>query len=154
MPRLPYASISPEGYRHLLSLSEYLGKAKLGRLLDLVYLRVSQINGCPYCVDTHWRDLLKSGEEPERLNALVVWRGTHYFTERERAALAWAESITRLRDQEVPDAEYSAMRRHFTDKEVVDLTLAVAHMNAMNRVAMAFHVTPAAGKYPSPSTGS
>jgi AhpD family alkylhydroperoxidase len=148
MPRLPYASISPEAHRHMLALSDYLAKSKLGKLLDLVYLRVSQINGCPYCVDAHWRDLVKLGEDPERLNSLVVWRGTHYFTERERAALAWAEVVTRLRDQEVPDEEYTAMRRHFTDKEVVDLSFAVANMNALNRVAMAFHVTPAAGKHP------
>jgi uncharacterized peroxidase-related enzyme len=147
MPRLPYASIDPEGYRHLTALHDHLAKTELGaKLLDLVYLRVSQINGCPYCVDMHWRDLVKAGEDPERLNALVVWRGTNFFTDRERAALAWAEAVTRLHDQEVPDAEYEAMRRLFSDKQLVDLTLAVANMNALNRIAIAFHVTPGGGR--------
>lgn len=102
MSRLPYATIAPEGFGHILALSNYLAKSELGEnLLNLVYLRVSQINGCPYCVDLHWRDARKSSEDERRLNALIVWRDTPFFTECERAALAWAEAVTRLRDQHV-----------------------------------------------------
>ena len=147
MSRLPYATIAPEGFGHILALSSYLAKSGLGeKLLNLVYLRVSQINGCPYCVDLHWRDARKSGEDERRLNALVVWRDTPFFTERERAALAWAEAVTRLRDQHVSDKEFEKAKGQFTDKELVDLTLAIANMNALNRIAIAFHVTPAARK--------
>jgi AhpD family alkylhydroperoxidase len=147
MSRLPYATIAPEGFGHVLALSNYLAKSELGEnLLNLVYLRVSQINGCPYCVDLHWRDARKSGEDERRLNALIVWRDAPFFTERERAALAWAEAVTRLRDQRVPDEEFEKAKSQFTDKELVDLTFAISHMNSLNRIAIGFHVTPVAGK--------
>lgn len=147
MSRLPYATIAPEGFGHILALSNYLVKSELGeKLLNLVYLRVSQINGCPYCVDLHWRDARKSSEDERRLNALIVWRDTPFFTERERAALAWAEAVTRLRDRHVSDEEFEKAKSQFTDKELVDLTFAISHMNALNRIAIAFHVTPVARK--------
>jgi AhpD family alkylhydroperoxidase len=152
MARLPYSSIAPEGYRHLLGLAEYLGKSGLGAgLLNLVYLRASQMNGCPFCVDMHWREARQAGEDERKLNAVVVWRDTPFFDERERAALAWAETVTRLRDQRVSDEEYESVKLHFTEREVVDLTLAIANINAFNRMAIAFHVMPAARKTPAHS---
>jgi alkylhydroperoxidase family enzyme len=93
-------------------------------------------------VDLHWRDAIKAGEDPERLNAVVLWRDMPFFTDREKAALAWAEAVTCLRDQRVSDEEFENARHHFTDKELVDLTFAVANMNALNRIAIAMHQTP------------
>ncbi|HEX8921735.1 MAG TPA: carboxymuconolactone decarboxylase family protein [Pyrinomonadaceae bacterium] len=143
MSRLRYADLSPEGFKHLRALSDYLTKSEFGEsLLNLVYLRVSQINGCPYCVDLHWGDARASGEDMQKLNAVVVWRETPWFSERERAALNWAEVVTRLRDQRVSDEDYEYAKSQFTDKELVDLTLAVAQMNALNRITIAFHQTP------------
>lgn len=145
MARLPYASIAPEGTKHLYALHGYLAKSEVGEgLLNLVYLRVSQINGCPYCVDLHWQDARKSGEDDRRLNAVIVWRDTPFFTDRERAALAWAETVTHLRNQHVSDEEYQNAKNLFTDKEFVDLTLAIALMNALNRIGIGLHQTPAA----------
>jgi AhpD family alkylhydroperoxidase len=153
MPRLHYASLAPDGYRHLQGLAEYLQKSGLeAGLLNLVALRVSQINGCPYCVDTYWRDARQSGEDDQRLNGLVVWRDTPFFSERERAAFAWAEAVTRLTGGRVSDEEFTLVRTHFSEQETVDLTLAVAHMNAVNRLAIAMHLTPAVRK-PKPETG-
>ena len=147
MARLPYASLAPEAYKCLRALSDYLLKSGLGEdLLNLVYLRISQINGCPYCVDLHWRDAIKAGEDPEHLNAVVLWRDMPFFTDREKAALAWAEAVTRLRDQRVSDEEFENARHHFTDKKLVDLTFAIANMNALNRIAIAMHQTPLARK--------
>jgi AhpD family alkylhydroperoxidase len=152
MARLSYPTIAPEGLKHIRALGEYLEKSELGEsLLNLVYMRVSQINGCPYCLDLHWRDLRKLGEDEQKLNGLILWRDMPFFSERERAALAWAEAATLLRDQHVSDAEYENARQHFTDKELVDLTLAIAHMNSLNRIAISFHVTPAARKPANPS---
>jgi AhpD family alkylhydroperoxidase len=153
MPRLPYASIAPDGYRHWKEFLDYLHKSGLeAGLLNLVFLRISQINGCAYCVDAHWRDARQAGEDDQRLNGLVVWRDTPFFTERERAALAWAEAVTRLPDGQVSEERFAAVRGRFNDKELVDLTLAAAHMNALNRVAIAMHVTPAVRK-PRPESG-
>ena len=99
-------------------------------------------------MDMHAKDLRSAGETEQRIYCLDAWRETPFYNARERAALAWAEAVTRLKDQEVPDAEYEAIRRLFSDKQLVDLTLAVANMNALNRVAIAFHVTPGGGRRP------
>lgn len=154
MSRLRYADLSPEGFKHLRALSDYLATSEFGEsLLNLVYLRVSQINGCPYCVDLHWGEALTSGADMQKLNAVLVWRETPWFSERERAALNWAEVVTRLRDQRVSDEDYEYAKSQFTDKELIDLTLSVSHMNALNRIAIAFHQTPA-GEAPSRRPGS
>lgn len=146
MSRLRYADLAPEGFKHLRALSDYLAGSEFGEsLLNLVYLRVSQINDCPYCVDLHWGDARASGEDPQKLNAVMVWRETPWFNERERAALNWAEAVTRLRDRRVADQDYEYAKSQFTDKELVDLTLAVSQMNALNRITIAFHETPVAG---------
>lgn len=153
MSRLPYASIAPEGYRPWKEFQDYLHKCGLeASLLNLVSLRISQINGCPYCVDAHWRDARQAGEDDQRLNGLVVWRETPFFTDRERAALAWAEAVTCLPEGHVSDDHFTAVRRHFADKELVDLTMAAAQMNALNRLAIAMHVTPSVRR-PKPETG-
>jgi uncharacterized peroxidase-related enzyme len=143
MLRLSYWTISPDGNRAALALTSHLKRSGLGpTLLDLVYLRVSQINGCTYCVDLHARDLRRAGVEERKLDSLVVWREAPFFSARERAALAWAEAVTRLPETGAPDDIYDALRHLFTDQEIVDLTLGIANMNMLNRVAVSFRRAP------------
>lgn len=143
MARLSISSLAPEANAQLLGFSRYLQKSGVdGALLDLIYLRVSQINGCPYCVDLHWQDAQRKGEDMRKLNAIVVWRDTPFFTDQERAALAWAEAVTNLQDHQVPEETFTYARQHFAEKELVDLTFAVGVINVWNRLAIAFHVTP------------
>lgn len=141
--RIDYAATAPEGYRTLLAMYGYLKKTELApALLHLVYLRVSQINGCPYCVDLHWKDAIQAGEEPRKLNGVSNWKYMPFFTPLEKAALGYAEAITLLPGQEVSDAVYDEARQHFEEKALVDLGLAIAHMNMLNRVAITFHKVP------------
>lgn len=141
--RLEYSEIIPEGYRALAQVSVYLGCCGLEpKLLHLVYLRVSQINGCAYCVDKHSDDALREGDSEQRVHNIVVWEESPFYTERERAAFAWAETVTLVAEAHVPDEAYEQARRHFTDKEISDLTLAVASMNAWNRMAISFRKLP------------
>ena len=144
--RLDYAKISPEGYKAFGGVYATLLKSGLPKnLVDLVYLRVSQINGCAYCIDMHSRDLLKSGTSVETLVLVPVWRDAgNVFSARERAAFAWAETVTRVATTCVSDADYDAAASVFTDKELADLTYAVGLMNAFNRFGVAFRSTPAA----------
>ena len=114
--------------------------------MDLVFQRVSQINGCAYCVDLHGRDLRAAGETPERLDGLAAWDESPYFTERERAALAWAESVTRIETTRAPDHVYEEMRQHFSEADATHLTFAIALMNALNRIAVAMRRGPAVKK--------
>ena len=111
-------------------------------LLDLVYMRASQVNGCALCVDTHAKDARAKGEEERRLYALNVWRDTPFFTERERAALEWTEAVTLITDDHVPDEVYERARRHFEEDELVNLNLAVATINALNRMSIPFRGSP------------
>lgn len=140
----PYAD-APEGYAAMMALEKYLAATDLGPLLHLVKLRVSQVNGCAFCIDMHWKDLRAAGESEQRLYGLDAWEESPYYTDRERAALAWAEAVTNLRDGHVPDAAFAAVRQHFTGKALTDLTLAVTTINAWNRLAIAARYTP--GKY-------
>ena len=115
----------------------------------MVKLRASQMNGCAYCIDMHWKDARAAGESEQRLYGLDAWREAAYYTDRERAALEWTEALTNITDGHVPDAAYDAARGHFSDKELADLTWAIAGINAWNRVAIAFRseaglYTPAA----------
>lgn len=143
MSRLSYSSIAPEGFGHFRALNRYIEGSGLElSLIHIVYLRVSQINGCPYCVDLHWSDARREGVDDRKLNGVILWREMPFFNDRERAALAWAEAVTRLEHQHVSDEEYTKAREQFNDKEISDLTFAVAHMNALNRIAIAFHNTP------------
>ncbi|MGN5476435.1 carboxymuconolactone decarboxylase family protein [Cupriavidus basilensis] len=140
-PRLPWTTLAPAPYKSLYGVNQALAKSSAGSLLlELVQTRVSQINGCAYCLDMHVRDLRKGGESWKRLNVLSAWRETDLFTPREQAALAWAETLTRLPDGHADrDAEYQAMLAHFTEQEVVEVTWAVAAINAWNRMAISMH---------------
>ena len=148
--RIDYAKASPEGYKAFGGVYAYLLKCGLSQeLIDLVYLRVSQLNGCAYCIDMHSRDLLKLGVAVEKLVLVPVWReAREVFTVRERAALAWAETVTRVTETHVPDAEYEAAAGEFGDKKLADLTYAIGLMNAFNRLGIAFRKPPAAAARP------
>lgn len=142
-PRVNITSVSPGALKAMLGLSDYLRKCGLdARLLDLINLRVSQINGCAYCLDMHWKDLRAAGETEQRLYGLDAWRESPYYTERERAALAWAEAVTRVADTHVPDEVFEEARRHFSDEEVANLTLGVVTINGWNRLNIAYRTTP------------
>jgi AhpD family alkylhydroperoxidase len=141
-----YAKDSPEGYRAFGGVYAYLPKCGLPKqLIDIVYLRVLQINGCAYCIDMHSRDLLKSDLAVDKLVLVPVWRDAgNIFSARERVALAWAEVVVRVAETSVPDAEYEAAVAEFSDKELADLTYAIGLMNAFNRFGISFRSTPAA----------
>ncbi len=142
-PRIHYAKAAPGVYDAMDALDRYLGQCGLEkRLLFLVYLRASQINGCAYCLDMHWKDLTAAGEDEQRLYSLDAWRECPYYTDRERAALAWTEAVTLIADGQVPDAVYDAVRPHFNDNELADLTFAVATINAWNRLSIAARTEP------------
>jgi AhpD family alkylhydroperoxidase len=144
--RIDYAKISPDGYKAFGAVYLTLQKGSLPKeLIDLVYLRISQVNGCAFCIDMHTRDLIKSGLAVEKLVLVPVWHDAGaLFSERERAALAWAESVTRVSETGVPDADYAAAAAEFSEVELADLTYAIGLMNAFNRFGIAFRSTPAA----------
>jgi AhpD family alkylhydroperoxidase len=144
--RINYSEVSPDGYKAFGNVYVTLQKCGLPHgLIDLVYLRVSQINGCAFCIDMHCRDLLKRGETMDRLVLVPVWRDAGaLFTARERAALAWAETVTRVAETGVADADYAAAAAEFNARELADLTYAIGLMNAFNRFGVAFRSTPAA----------
>jgi AhpD family alkylhydroperoxidase len=144
--RLDYNQIAPAGAKALGGVYGYVMQSGLSPVLvNLVYLRVSQINNCAYCLDMHTRDLLKQGVKVEKLALLQAWEEAgDLFDERERAALAWAESVTRVADTGVPQAAYDAARTVFEERELVDLTIAIGLMNAYNRMAISFRNTPQA----------
>jgi AhpD family alkylhydroperoxidase len=130
----------------LYGLGIYLAKSPVEQpLLNLIYYRVSQINGCAYCLDMHAKDLRVRGESEQRLYVLDAWREAPFYTERERAALAWAEAVTKLPGGQVSDEVYAGARQQFSEEELVDLTLAVTTINSYNRINIAFRVT--AGGY-------
>ncbi|MGE0629028.1 MAG: carboxymuconolactone decarboxylase family protein [Hyphomicrobiaceae bacterium] len=143
--RLDYAKVAPDGYKAMLALYQYLPKTSLDmKLVHLLWLRVSQINGCAYCVDLHARDALQAGVLQRKVNAVVVWHETPFFTESERAALAWAEALTRIVETRAPDSDFEALKQHFSEKEITDLTYAICMMNGLNRLAIGFRKGPAA----------
>ncbi len=141
--RIEYDKAAPDGVKAMGGLEGYVRRCGLEpALLELVKLRASQINGCAYCIDMHTKDASAHGETEQRLYALTAWRETPFFNDRERAALAWAEAVTEVADTHVPDEVYESARRHFSDKELVDLTLAVAAINSWNRLAISFRKVP------------
>ena len=144
--RLDYNQIAPAGMKALGGVYGYVTQSKLPAVLvNLVYLRVSQINNCAYCLDMHTRDLLKQGQKIEKLALLQAWtEAGDLFDARERAALAWAETVTRVADTGVPDEAYQAARVVFEEREIVDLTMAIGLMNVYNRMAISFRNTPQA----------
>ena len=144
--RLDYTQIAPAGIKALGGVYGYIMQSGLSAVLvDLVYLRISQINNCAYCLDMHTRDLLKKGQKIEKLALVQAWAeaGT-LFDERERAALAWAETVTRVAETGVPDQAFQAARAVFEERELVDLTIAIGLMNVYNRMAISFRNTPQA----------
>ena len=142
-PRIDYTKLSPGGYKAMLGLELYLNHSSLEKkLLLMIKLRVSQINGCAFCLDMHWKDLQASGESEQRMYSLDAWRETDYYSDRERAALAWAEAITKVTEGHVPDEVFEATRQHFSEQEMADLTFAVVAINAWNRLSIAFRVVP------------
>jgi AhpD family alkylhydroperoxidase len=144
--RIEYLKVAPGAYKAMLGLEEYLHQCGLEEsLLDLVKLRASQVNGCAYCIDMHWKDLRAAGENEQRLYGLDAWEESPYYSDRERAALAWTEAVTNIRDGHVRDEVYEHVRKHFPEKELADLTLAVAAINAWNRLAISARTEP--GKY-------
>jgi len=141
--RINYRTASPEGYQAFGRVSQYVKTCGLDpALIDLVWLRISQINGCAYCVDLHYRDALKAGVDPRKINSTITWREAPFFTEREQAALAWAESLTNLPATGAPDADYQPLLGLFNEKEIADLTYAIALMNAFNRLSVGFRQQP------------
>jgi AhpD family alkylhydroperoxidase len=141
-PRVPYTTLAPDAFGALISLGKAIAQSPLEPVLvDLVYLRVSQMNGCAYCVDLHWRDLVKSGVDLQRLNSLPTWREVPaFYSPREQAALAWAESMTDLHASHVSDDDFAALRPHFSDAEIAHLSFAVASMNAWNRMGISMRL--------------
>lgn len=144
--RINYAQIAPDGYKAMAGLEAYVRHSGLDHgLLELVKTRVSQINGCAFCIDMHTKDARARGETEQRLYSLTAWRETPFYSTTERAALAWAEALTGIAQGGVPDALREEALRNFSEKELVDLTLAVIAINGWNRLAIPFHMP--AGSY-------
>lgn len=143
-PRLNFFKSNPDAVKSLMVLDQQIAKSGLEpKLIELVRLRASQINGCAYCIDVHAVDARNAGESERRLTALAVWPETPFFDDRERAALAWTEAVTRVADARVPDAVWDQVKPLFSPAEIVDLTLLVSTINAWNRFAIAFRKLPA-----------
>jgi AhpD family alkylhydroperoxidase len=146
--RFNYGTAASGAYDAMDALDRYLESCSLEeRLLHLVRLRASQVNRCAYCIDMHWKDLRALGESEQRLYGLDAWRESPYYSARERAALAWVEAVTLLAESQVPESVYQVVQPHFTETELADLTLAVAAINAWNRLSVAARLTP--GNYTS-----
>jgi len=144
--RIEFPKVAPAAYHALLSLESYVAKSfRLEMpLLYLIRMRASQINGCAYCLDMHSKDARANGETEQRLYALNAWRETPFFTDRERAALAWTEAVTLVSQDRVPDSVYDEVRQRFTDEEMVNLTLAVGSINCWNRLCVSLRSVPGA----------
>jgi len=133
----------PEGYRAVRAFDKAVAAGPLDHtLFELVKLRASQINGCAYCIDMHSKDARAAGETEQRLYLLDAWREAPFYTDRERAAFAWTEAVTKVTEGHVPDAVFEEVREQFNDKELADLTMAIAAINAWNRMAISFRALP------------
>lgn len=141
--RIAYRTTAPDTYQALLEVHKHLSTvfpdAKLRALIDI---RVSQINGCAFCLDMHATEARHLGESQQRLDCLAAWREAPFFSDRERAALAWAESITHVAETRAPDEVYSEVKKHFSDKELVDLTAVIGMINLWNRMSVSFRSEP------------
>ena len=152
--RLESQKVAPAAIHAMLALEEYIRKSSRlePSLLELVRMRASQINGCAYCLDMHSKDARANGETEQRLYALNAWRETPFFTDRERAALAWTEAVTQISQDHVPDSVYEEVRERFSEEELVNLTLAVGSINMWNRLAISFRAVP--GTYKASKTAA
>src|SRR5690242_33814 len=141
--RLEYAKVAPDAMKAMRELEKYVASSGLERsLYELVKTRASQINGCAYCLDMHTKDARKAGETEQRLYALSAWRETPFYTDRERAALEWTEALTLISQNNIPDDLYESVKEHFSEKEMVALTMAVIVINGWNRLAIPFRTEP------------
>ena len=146
-PRIAYARVAAGVYDSMDALDRYLAGCGLEEsVLHLVRLRASQLNGCAYCIDMHWKDLRSLGESEQRLYSLDAWRECPWYSERERAALEWTEAVTHIAGEHAPDAIFEQARAQFSEKELADLTLAIATINAWNRLSIGARLTPGAYK--------
>ena len=137
--RIDYKKVAPEAYKAMLGIEAYVrGSGLEHSLLELVRTRVSQINGCAHCLDMHTKEARAAGETEQRLHLLSAWREAPFYSDRERAALVWAEAVTQISTNDVPDELYAEVRRHFDEKALVDLTLAIVGINGWNRLAVPF----------------
>jgi AhpD family alkylhydroperoxidase len=142
-PWIKYAKVAPDGIRTVNGLDNYVKQCGLEEpLLEVVRIRASQINGCAFCIDAHTKDARSEGESEQRIYCLSAWRETPFYSDRERAALAWTEAVTKISENQVPDDVYENAQAHFSEKELVDLTLAVIAINSWNRLAMCFNSPP------------
>ncbi|MET3135094.1 AhpD family alkylhydroperoxidase [Oxalobacteraceae bacterium GrIS 1.11] len=141
--RLDFYNASPDAMKAMMALEVAVGKLGLeASLLELIKLRASQINGCAFCVDLHSSDARKAGESERRLHAVAVWRETPFFSERERAVLAWTETLTLLAQNGAPDAAFAPLAAHFSTREMVDISMAICSINSWNRLAVGFRKMP------------
>jgi AhpD family alkylhydroperoxidase len=144
-PRIEYSRFALDAQKSMLGLEKYLATCGLDhKLLHLLKLRASQINGCAFCIDMHSKDARALGETEQRLYSLDAWRETPFYTERERAALSWIEAVTLVSETHVPDDVYEEVKTQFTEKEIVDLTILAATINMWNRMAIATRAVPGA----------
>lgn len=138
-PRINVIEKGLDAMKSLYGVRIYLAKSLIEeKLINLIYFRVSQMNGCAYCLDMHSKDMRAEGEPEQRLYLLSAWREAPFYTDRERAALAWAEALTKIKSSLVSDEIYEEAKKHFSDEELVDLTLAIAEINTYNRINIAF----------------
>jgi len=141
--RLNYAKVSPDALKAMHELEKYVTASGLERpLCELIKTRASQINGCAYCIDMHTKDARKAGETEQRLYALNAWREAPFYTDRERAALEWTEALTLISKNNVPDSLYNSVRKHFNEKEIVALSIAIIAINGWNRLVIGFRTIP------------
>src|SRR3954454_21648695 len=148
-PRMEYWKVAPVAFKAMSSLEAYLHDCGLDKaLLHMVKLRASQMNGCAYCIDMHWKDARAAGETEQRLYGLAAWREAPYYTDKERAALEWTEALTFIADGHAPDSVFDSVRSQLSEREIIDLTLAAAQINAWNRLAIATRMEP--GSYRPP----
>jgi AhpD family alkylhydroperoxidase len=142
-PRLDFTKVAPGALKAMYSLQKYVDECGLEQaLIELVKVRASQINGCAYCLDMHTKDARANGETEQRLYVLNAWQEAPFYTERERAALAWTEAVTLISEDHVPDEVFERVRAHFSDEELINLTTAVVTINSWNRLCISFRAVP------------